>query len=64
MKTENFSEYAGFRNGVEAIPARSSSKDIMWTMIPVNRKKNVNSDLFFGFKIAALEFSKAIRLYQ
>ena len=21
MKTENFSEYAGFRNGVEAIPA-------------------------------------------
>ena len=52
MKTENFSEYAGFRNGVEAIPALLRRRYHV-DKIPVNGKKRTR--LFFGFKIAALD---------
>ena len=57
MKTENFSEYAGFRNGVEAIPALLRRRYHV-DKIPVNGKKRTR--LFFGFKIAALDFQKLL----
>lgn len=57
MKTENFSEYAGFRNGVEAIPALLRQRYHV-DKIPVNGKKRTR--LFFGFKIAALNFQKLL----
>lgn len=57
MKTENFSEYAGFRNGVETIPALLRRRYHV-DKIPVNGKKRTR--LFFGFKIAALDFQKLL----
>ena len=57
MKTENFSEYAGFRNGVEAIPALLRQRYHV-DKIPVNGKKRTR--LFVGFKIAALDFQKLL----
>jgi len=46
MKTENFSEYAGFRNGVEAIPALLRRRYHV-DKIPVNGKNalDYSSDL-------------------
>lgn len=57
MKTDEFSNYARFRNGVEAIPSllrRRYNVD----KIPTRGKKR--SRLHFGFKIAALDFQKLL----
>ena len=53
MQTEEFSEYAKFRNGVEAIPSLLRRRYHV-DKIPVHGKKRTR--LFFGFKIAALDF--------
>ena len=53
MKTEEFRQYARFRNGVEAIPSilrRRYNVD----KIPTHGKNRTR--LYFGFKIAALNF--------
>ena len=52
MQTEEFSEYAKFRNGVEAIPSLLRRRYHV-DKIPVHGKKRTR--LFFGFKIAALD---------
>lgn len=52
MRTEEFSEYAKFRNGVEAIPSLLRRRYYV-DKIPVHGKKRTR--LFFGFKIAALD---------
>ena len=57
MKTEEFSRYARFRNGVEAIPSllrRRYNVD----KIPTRGKNR--SRFYFGFKIAALDFQKLL----
>ena len=57
MKTEEFSKYARFRNGVEAIPSllrRRYNVD----KIPTGGKNR--SRFHFGFKIAALDFQKLL----
>lgn len=57
MKTEEFTKYARFRNGVEAIPSllrRRYNVD----KVPTRGKKR--SRLHFGFKIAALDFQKLL----
>lgn len=57
MKTEDFSRYARFRNGVEAIPSllrRRYNVD----RIPAHGRKR--SGIHFGFKIAALNFQKLL----
>ena len=57
MQTEEFSKYARFRNGVEAIPSllrRRYGVD----KIPTHGKRK--SRLYFGFKIAALDFQKLL----
>ncbi len=57
MQTEEFSEYAKFRNGVEAIPSLLRRRYHV-DKIPVHGKKRTR--LFFGFKIAALNFQKLL----
>lgn len=57
MKTEEFSEYAKFRNGVEAIPSLLRRRYHV-DKIPVHGKHRTR--LFFGFKIAALDFQKLL----
>lgn len=57
MKTEKFKELADFRNGVEAIPSLLRRKYNV-DKIPVRGKKATR--LFFGFKIAALNFKKLL----
>ena len=57
MKTEEFSEYARFRNGVEAIPSLLRRRYHV-DKIPAHGKKRTR--LFFGFKIAALDFQKLL----
>lgn len=57
MKTEEFSQYACFRNGVEVIPSllrRRYNVD----KIPTHGKNRTR--LHFGFKIAALDFQKLL----
>ena len=57
MKTEEFSQYARFRNGVEAIPSllrRRYNVD----KIPTRGKNRTR--FHFGFKIAALDFQKLL----
>ena len=57
MKTDEFSNYARFRNGVEAIPSllrRRYNVD----KIPTRGKNR--SRFYFGFKIAALDFQKLL----
>ncbi|MCC8844676.1 hypothetical protein LN492_19315, partial [Clostridioides difficile] len=54
---EEFSKYARFRNGVEAIPSllrRRYDAD----KIPARGKKRIR--FHFGFKIAALDFQKLL----
>ena len=53
MQTEEFSEYAKFRNGVEVIPSLLRRRYHV-DKIPVHGR------LFFGFKIAALDFQKLL----
>lgn len=57
MKTEKFKKLADFRNGVEAIPSLLRRKYNVDKM-PVRGKKATR--LFFGFKIAALNFKKLL----
>ena len=57
MQTEKFSEYAKFRNGVEAIPSLLRRRYHV-DKIPVHGKKRTR--LFFGFKIAALDVQKLL----
>lgn len=57
MKTEEFSKYAKFRNGVEAIPSLLRRRYHV-DKIPVHGKNRTR--LFFGFKIAALDFQKLL----
>ena len=57
MQTEEFSEYAKFRNGVEAIPSLLRRRYHV-DKIPVHGKNRTR--LFFGFKIAALNFQKLL----
>lgn len=57
MKTDEFSAYAKFRNGVEAIPSLLRRRYKV-DRIPVHGKNRTR--LFFGFKIAALDFQKLL----
>ena len=57
MQTEEFSEYAKFRNRVEAIPSLLRRRYHV-DKIPVHGKNRTR--LFFGFKIAALNFQKLL----
>lgn len=59
MKTEEFREYAHFRNGVEAVPSLLRRKYHV-DKIPAHGKKQTG--LHFGFKIAALNFQKLLDL--
>lgn len=57
MKTEEFRQYARFRNGVEAIPSllrRRYNVD----RIPAHGKNRTR--LYLGFKVAALNFQKLL----
>lgn len=57
MKTEEFSSYARFRNGVEAIPSLLRRRYHV-DKIPAHGKHRTR--LHFGFKIAALNFQKLL----
>lgn len=57
MKTEEFSQYAQFRNGVEAIPSLLRRRYHV-DKIPAHGKRRTG--LHFGFKIAALNFQKLL----
>ena len=57
MKTDEFKEYAHFRNGVEALPSLLRRKYHV-DKIPAHGKKRTR--LYFGFKIAALNFQKLL----
>ena len=57
MKTEEFSQYARLRNGVEAIPSLLRRKYHV-DKIPTHGKNRTR--LHFGFKIAALDFQKLL----
>lgn len=57
MKTEEFGSYARFRNGVEAIPSLLRRRYHV-DKIPTHGKKRTR--LYFGFKIAALNFQKLL----
>jgi len=57
IKTEEFKEYAHFRNGVEAIPSLLRRR-YQVDKIPARGKKRTR--LHFGFKIAALNFQKLL----
>ncbi len=59
MESEEFKELARFRNGVESLPSiirRKYHADKM----PVRGK--LKTKLFFGFKVAALNFQKLLNL--
>ena len=57
MKTEEFSKYARFRNGVEAIPSLLRRRYHV-DKIPTHGKHQTK--FHFGFKIAALDFQKLL----
>ena len=57
MKTEEFSKYACFRNGVEAIPSLLRRRYHV-DKIPTHGKNQTR--LHFGFKVAALDFQKLL----
>ena len=57
MKTDEFREYAHFRNGVEALVSLLRRKYHV-DKIPVHGKKQTR--LRFGFKVAALNFQKLL----
>lgn len=59
--TETFKAFAHFRNGVEAIPSLMRRKYYVDTM-PVHGR--LRSKLYFGFKIAALNFTRFCRYKQ
>lgn len=55
MKSDEFRQYAHFRNGVEALPSLMRRKYHV-DKIPAHGKKQTR--LYFGFKVAALNFQK------
>lgn len=57
MQTDEFKEYAHFRNGVEAIPSLLRRKYHV-DKIPAHGKKQTR--FYFGFKIAALNLEKLL----
>jgi len=57
MKTDEFAEYARFRNGVEAIPSLLRRR-YQVDKIPAHGKNRTR--FHFGFKIAALDFQKLL----
>ncbi len=57
MKTDEFKDYAHFRNGVEAIPSLLRRRYHV-DRIPAHGKKRTR--FYFGFKIAALNFQKLL----
>ena len=57
MKTEEFSKYSCFRNGVEAIPSLLRRRYHV-DKIPTHGKNRTR--FHFGFKIAALDFQKLL----
>ena len=57
MKTDEFSQYARFRNGVEAIPSLLRRRYNI-DKIPAHGKRRTR--FHFGFKIAALNFQKLL----
>jgi hypothetical protein len=57
MQTEEFSLYAHFRNGVEAIPSLLRRRYKV-DKIPTHGKNRTR--FHFGFKIAALDFQKLL----
>lgn len=57
MKSDEFKEYAHFRNGVEAIPSLLRRRYKV-DKIPAHGKKQTR--FHFGFKIAALNFQKLL----
>jgi len=57
MQTEEFSRYARFRNGVEAIPSLLRRRYHV-DKIPTHGKRRTR--FHFGFKIAALDFQKLL----
>ncbi len=57
MQTEEFSQYARFRNGVEAVPSLLRRRYHV-DKIPTRGKNRTR--LHFGFKIAALNFQKLL----
>ena len=57
MKTKEFRQYACFRNGVEAIPSLLRRRYHV-DKIPTHGKNRTR--LYFGFKIAALDFQKLL----
>jgi hypothetical protein len=58
MQTEEFKDLSRFRNGVESIPSTMRRRYGI-DKIPVRGK--IRTKLFFGFKIAALNFNKFTR---
>jgi len=60
MKTDEHRMLSRFRNGVESIPSVLRRKYKIDTM-PVRTK--VRTKLFFGFKIAALNFRKMMKYF-
>ncbi len=57
MKSEEFKEHAKFRNGVESLPSTLRRK-YQSDKMPVRGK--LKTKLFFGFKVAALNFQKLL----
>ena len=57
MKTEEFKQYAHFRNGVESLPSLLRRK-YHADKIPTHGKKQTR--LHFGFKVASLNFQKLL----
>lgn len=58
MQTDEFKQYAHFRNGVEAIPSLLRRKYHV-DKIPAHGKKQTR--FYFGFKIAALNLQKLLK---
>lgn len=61
MKSEEFKELAKFRNGVESLPSIMRRKYRVDEM-PVRGK--LRTKLFFGFKVAALNFQKLYNFFD
>ena len=57
MKTEEFSKYARFRNGVEAIPSLLRRRYHVDKILTHGKNR---TRFHFGFKIAALDFQKLL----
>lgn len=58
FKTENFSEYARFRNGVETIPAALRKRHNVDKMLV---RGLLRCRQYFGFKVAAMNVRKLVK---